>query len=473
LVPLAIVLSKHQPIWQLPGEWLKTFWFTFWQSFVSSLLATALGGLAAVGLSTYTTKRKISDLMILIPNFLPSLVAVLAVLSLFNLMGVMIKGAFGIIIVHVFLNIGMATIWIKQRILEKALAPLSLAYLEGAKWQQWAPELLRILKNDILSVFLFIFYFCFFSFSIPLLMGDGSVSTLEVLIYEKIKIEKNWNQAATIVYFQLSFLFLLSLLIKTQEPMPWGKRYQTAQLWNLPWLRGLAYLPLIWLGVGFVIETLGGLRLLYKLESRGMEIFFASLWSLFISFGTSLFTFLLLSFLVFINPTENLRKFIYGVGTPSSVIVAYAFMGETGFTNLWIPALLTILATTYLYFPTLFRLTLRDAYEESIEVQAIAKTLGANPNEIFLSISWPVLLPKIILASQIIGFWALGEFAMSSIFSDNSYHLGLITRDFLDSYYLGLGMWMILLILILGLIIYFLMKGVERVVGHWLKKRLL
>jgi thiamine transport system permease protein len=216
------------------------------QAGLSMVLSLSAGALLALALARRVRfpGRSILIAALNVATVLPAIVTVFAVTAVFGragwigdagrLFGVdtgsWVFGLDGILIAHVFLNAPLA-------------ARVYLAALAAIGTEQWrlASQLgmppmsvfryidLPVLVRESAGIGALIFLACFTSFAIVLALGGGpAVSTLEVAIYEAIRFEADFRQAALLAMLQiavcLALLAPLTLLLSRRAPeaMPIG-----------------------------------------------------------------------------------------------------------------------------------------------------------------------------------------------------------------------------------------------------------
>jgi thiamine transport system permease protein len=199
--------------------------FTFYQATLSTILTFALGIPSAVLFSRFDFRGKsLLRALTAVPFMLPTVVVASAFKSLpglqvtgykfltFNLQ----PATFNFLLIltaHVFYN---TTIVI--RIVGNALSRLDPKLEAAARslgadnFHAWKNITLPLLCPALLSAALLVFMFDFTSFGVILLLGGGSVSTLEVEIYLRVLKLPNLPLAALLSIVQLIFTILFSIL---------------------------------------------------------------------------------------------------------------------------------------------------------------------------------------------------------------------------------------------------------------------
>ncbi|MCB0357543.1 MAG: hypothetical protein KDD40_11070, partial [Bdellovibrionales bacterium] len=433
---------------------------------MSSLISIVGGFLLAL---SFLNKKshKILQLWLwlaLLPNFLPVILVLLSTMSFFYWFGLSFQGLWAIVFVHALINMGLVAHNLYRSINHKALASLELVYVEGASLRQWLWPVIKLLKDDILASFIFVFFICFASFSVPLILGNGLSTTLEVFIYEQIKIYKDWSTVSSLLIIELLALFILSTLGWKQDYKA-IKEIRETKLWNFNHYKFFLFLPLTIVLSGWMVESLRGWNELYRLADYHSEILSSIPWTIFISLGVALLITGFLLLIAWVYPLKYLGKFLFGVGAPSTVLIGYSLVSWEFSNAYFSSALLIILALTLIFLPPLYRLYIATDFNDLHELVFMAESLGASRKLIYSKIIIPILFPKIISCAQLAALWACGEFALSSIIADNSFSLALIIKDLLQGYHLALAAILMWVILFIGCAIYFLLTGVESVIS--------
>src|SRR5690606_28137621 len=105
-------------------------WKTTWQAFLSAAISLGLGVWGALGLlSVKGRKREISKFIFLLPNFLPTLFVVLAMLNILNPFP---YGIAGIVITHVLINTGLVAYILSEAFENRLGGIVELCMIEGA-----------------------------------------------------------------------------------------------------------------------------------------------------------------------------------------------------------------------------------------------------------------------------------------------------------------------------------------------------
>ncbi|HRO67241.1 MAG TPA: iron ABC transporter permease, partial [Pseudobdellovibrionaceae bacterium] len=273
-----------------PGELWWAFSNSFRQAFGSATFSLVLG---MIFFSPKVKRhwRLLFEILLLLPNFLPPLFVLLAVL---NLVDPFPMGLPGMILVHTIMNWGLVAVS-AARLIESRLGGMAeLAWIEGASFGTFLKRVFfPLLWRDLGSLWLFVFVVCFSGFAVPLVVGGGRGTTLEVLIYEKIRFSTNWSEAVAIAAIQSLFLFGLSWVLVRGE----GKPSSEARNLSLLRLKSGVVLNLLLSGLlllGYFQGFPAGFSQIGSLFDLKNEIIGAFAGSLAVGLGTGVLCFLFL-----------------------------------------------------------------------------------------------------------------------------------------------------------------------------------
>jgi len=251
--------------------------FTVFQAFLSTLISIVIGTLLAWSLAHQNSFRGRDFLVALLSSslVLPTLIVVFGIISVLGNNGWVNRGQMylfgysfdnsiyglgGILIAHVYLNASFATrslLHIFESIpKERYKLAKSLGFSVFKRF--WLIEFPAI-KLSLKSISSTIFLLCFTSFAIVLTLGGSpAYNTLEVAIYEAVRLNFDIPLALKLALIQLSITMVLVFLsanfkvgvsnIKTQSSkVLWSepktiKFFQTSIIW---FLTALFILPLI------------------------------------------------------------------------------------------------------------------------------------------------------------------------------------------------------------------------------------
>lgn len=204
--------------------------FSITQATLSTVLCIILG----VGLALALARRRFPgrDLIVTILGatmVMPTIVTVFAVFAVFGRSGWLAEalrffgwsGSFsifgypGILIAHVFLNAPFVARLAFDSLRQVPAEQWRLAMAFGFTPYQIFRHLdLPVLRAELPGVAGLVFLMCFKSFAIVLALGGGpSRSTLEVAIYEAIKVDLDFGRVAWLAFIQLAVCLSLTLIL--------------------------------------------------------------------------------------------------------------------------------------------------------------------------------------------------------------------------------------------------------------------
>jgi thiamine transport system permease protein len=205
--------------------------FTLYQAFLSTLLSLFVGVLLAWALAHQRHFRGRSLLVALFSSslVLPTLIVVFGLIGIFGRSGYVnqlsmflfdttfgsyLYGLGGILLAHIYLNASFASRALlhsfesipKEKY--KLAKSLNFSVLERFLYVEYPA-----LKSTLLSIGATIFLLCFTSFAVVLLLGGNpSYNTLEVAIYEAVKLDFDIALALKLALIQLSISAVLVML---------------------------------------------------------------------------------------------------------------------------------------------------------------------------------------------------------------------------------------------------------------------
>ena len=234
--------------------------FTLFQATLSTLLSLLLGLLLAWSLAHQPRFCCRSLVVALFGSslVLPSLIVAFGIIAVlgnhgwFNQLaalltghtfGSYVYGLSGILIAHVYLNASFASIGLLRAFESIPVEKYRLSTSLGlSPWQRfWTLEWIAI-RASIPRIGITIFLLCFSSFAIVLLLGGSPVyNTLEVAIYEAVRIDFDLPAALRIAATQLMISIAL-LLIASGMPHGLNNLKQSSRLIPWPETRRTAFL---------------------------------------------------------------------------------------------------------------------------------------------------------------------------------------------------------------------------------------
>jgi len=225
--------------------------FTLYQAFLSTLLSLAVGMLLAWSLAHQSRFKGRSLLVALFSSslVLPTLIVVFGLIGIFgrngwinqaglylfdHSFGSYLYGLGGILLAHTYLNASFASRALlhsfesipKEKY--KLAKSLNFSLLERFLYVEYPA-----LKSTLLSIGSTIFLLCFTSFAVVLLLGGSpSYNTLEVAIYEAVKLDFDIGLALKLALIQLS---ISALLVIFSSSFQTGLANLKTAMLEIPW----------------------------------------------------------------------------------------------------------------------------------------------------------------------------------------------------------------------------------------------
>jgi thiamine transport system permease protein len=294
-----------------------------------------------------------------------------------------------------------------------------------------------------------VFCICFTSFAIPLTVGGGKGTTLEVLIYEKIKISADWSSALALCLIQLFIIGLISFLLSQTSDL---KQESCNKLRILPkrWLAFPMFILFLLFAVLSFAEMFQGWAQLtslnYSIESLQSQII-NSLW---IGFSSGL----VLSLLLFLSATilvqKSFHKILFSMNSLSHSLFAFSFL-------LIVPAqylaLTLVFCLSLLFFPSLYRLGLYQEIKLLAGQQETALTLGSSQFLIFRKITFPAVSQRVFFLSGICAMWSVSDFAISKLLLSRPLTVAMLAESLMSSYRIQAAFALVGVLLIMGLLL--------------------
>lgn len=452
LLPLGVLLFQTDQLsFHHVSTWLPVLGKTLFQAFFSAVGSLVLGLAGALGLLAISSDRWRGGLRMvaLLPGFLPPLLVLSSVFLWSDVFSWELRGMGAVIFIHVLINSGICSVAVADLILGKLGSLTRVSRVLGAgRWQYYSQVMLPLLKWDLLYIFTMVFALCVTSFSIPLVVGNAEIS-LEVLIYESMKISKDWSQALTMTLVQVLVIFALFY------PLQKSKVHEAS-------LKSLVFGYGWWPGIGLIVlcAGLGGMGLLWGVqggisvwssvaENFTPEFVAAFLGTIRITFMTAAFVFFLLNVVVISVESRWLHKLLSGYLAPSPVIVGFSLWSLSSNT-FWISEVKMALGLALVFLPALYRWKAASVILSLHSQIQAARAMGANSLQVFRQISFPQTVSATAWLAGVAAFWASGDFVLASILGFGHSTLGLLAESLLVSYQFELAALISLIILIFG-----------------------
>lgn len=448
---LFLIFQFRLQSWPDGAELVWAFKNSFLQAFFSALAAVFFGWWSAMGLISLGKKRRhfrpLLEVCCLLPNFLPPLFILLATL---NILDPFPMGIAGIALIHALINFGLVAVLLAGLIENKMGAYCELAYVEGAGQFFFLRKVFfPLMKRDLFMMFLFVFVICFGSFSIPLVVGGARGTTLEVLIYEKIRLSGNWGEAVILALLQSLFIFGLSFVAGKGRAVT-GRPTSYMKLIYMPTGNLIILFCAGFLLMGYWQGVAEGLRHLgefYEVQSAVGE---ALLGSLCIGWGVGFLSFALLMLIAYVEPAPLFERFLNGYVAPSTALACFSFLLLGPNESFW-PFVKIPLAFVMITLNTLYRMGWQSRLQTLRRQREVAWLMGASRGRIFQEIVLPQIAPTAGLLAGLAAVWGTGDFAVSRILAHRDLSLAMMSQTLMSSYRLNMASALSALILMAGL----------------------
>lgn len=478
LIVITLLLSPYFFIWLLVPQleydiqsgWLFPLMSGFRQAFLSGMVSILLGFILSLSLFSCGSLRAVQRMRVILlaPNFIPPLFIILSLMSFTKSFGLSHQGLFWVVILHALINGGLFAVAFHANFLLNLRPQFEVAKVLGAgSLRRFFSIGLPLTLPLLIQNFFLIFAICLVSFSIPLVLSGGSVTSLEVHIYRLVRSEGKWGvaliysliQAATVI--ALASLFWVSKATSSVQQKVDGFRPSFAKPFRI-----LGWLPFLLLSF-FWLKDIP--RLLFSnllpqfISGSGIPLLTAAFNSALLFLLVFIFQ-ILLCVVVMSGPFSSLlERFFQGYIAPSVAVLGFALSllpGQEDFLLL----LKTSLCFSLLTFPLLFRWQLLERWRALESQVQVARVLGGTSDEIFWSVTWPQLKSMCFTMALMASVWSLGDFAVSSFFLSGDQTLALMVVDLLNRYQLELATLLSFFLFFVGVVIFYgAQKGLSRV----------
>ncbi len=449
----------------------ELFWAlanSFKQASFSALLGVSFGILIALGLNRIDMHRpwmgRLLKLLLLLPSLLPPFFVILTFLSWVQPFPF---GVTGIVLVHFPLMAGFSAVLLQGQLNEKLGELSDVAQVMGAGRLMFWRRSFALIRRELISLYGFLLIWAFTSFSVPLVLGGGRGTTLEILIYEKIRISADWGGALTLSLIQSALIALMLLAVPTvhsyqgrtdvkpsallRSRVGLGIGVFFAVLFVLPWAL------LSWSGWGYLWNTKGLLA----------QVAAAAWMSLRLGCLAGVLSLLFLSlcaagyqrpwFFRFLRgyfpPSASLLG-LFGLGLLSAMVELdpgfFLLRGGREFSNLIYTLMLVLM-----FVPSLFRIGVDAKLADLDEQIQAARILSASHWRIFGRVVLPQVWPRLCLLSAMAALWAAGDFALAKFFFDSGETLPLMIENLMGSYRIDPALSLGHVVFLIGALLFF------------------
>ncbi len=458
---------------------LKALSLTLLQSGLSATSCVIVGFFCSWGLLGINNKhkaKKILEIFLCLPAFLPSSVVLSAVMSWVP------RGLWGVVLVHIISNLGLISVmW--WRVLQTRLSECAaLAYAEGSSrlhfWQAVSLTLLR----PFVFLFAFVFFICVGSFAVPIVLMQGLGYTLEGLMYLKIQKLSTWGQAWGLGLLQMGVgvvgiifaPFIAAHFYESNTTKHFSPKFyhDTIHWLSVRWVLVIPFICGALLLSLFGPGAWKGMAQILAHPRLWQEFSTAAKGSLQIVLGVSVMTFFLGLGICFLCTRHMfLHRFLMVYVPPSSIMLGFGLLLSMYGFGVFYPKFFMCVGLFIVGFPFAYRLVLGESLAHGAPQMAVAsqmaKIMGAGVLMRFLYLQLPYLWAPIFISMSCISFWALGDFSVSAVISTQNSTLALMLKSFLGSYHQDIAQAIALAVLIFGTFVAILFWNI----GHGLSKK--
>ncbi len=448
--------------------------FTLWQAALSTLLSV---GLAIPVARALARRRRFWGRTWLLRIFslslvMPTIVAILGVVAVHGRHGWVnqalevvgltggnyLYGLNGILIAHVFFNMPLASRILLQAL--EAIPPenwrlarqLGMGPWAVFRWIDWP-----VMRQAIPSAAGLIFMLCFTSFAVVLTLGGGPRSTtLEVAIYQSLRLEFDLGKAVILAGLQVALCLLFALcLLRAGKAVAMEKTEQRyfprpdSQAWPSRLLDGIAIAAAVTIVVvpllAVVVSAVNDKALTVLADPRLWQ---ATAQSLTIAFSAGGLALLLGGGILATSRALQFRLGWSGVApvlevagslilvVPPFVMATGLFVLLRGFTDVFaIGFYLVILVNALMALPFVLRILGGTVLRHGEQSERLCQSLGITGWQRWRLIDWPVLRRPCGLALAIGATLSLGDLSVIALFGTQDFTtLPLLIYQLMGSY---------------------------------------
>ena len=461
LFPLIYLLTKFNSLSAVnPIELMQALKISVFQSAAATLICVAAGLPSAIAFNNLSLRlQKAAKLFLILPQALPVIFTILIVFSIINPFPM---GNVGVIILFCVVNFGLSVIVLAEAIRQKIGRSALVGEIYGInRMTFWNKILMPAIFKDIIRCFYLVFVFCFASFSIPLVAGGGRSVNFEILIYEKIFVQTDWNSAVSLAIMQSLFVFLLAMPASSVRNKISADSYLNSKLLksNFGYLLIFGYVFLY--AVGYFQGLIQSLSYIDFVSTYADELWSALVGSMHLFFMMSGFSLLIIYLVVRSFVSHEKMPLILNYLSPSTVVVGFSiYLLFAGGGRL--DSYKFIFAFSILALPALFKLFIQSRLQQLTFQVKSAKIFGLTHDSIIFKIIYPQIKKSIGLFLSVQAFWILGDYSISRAIGLQTSTLGLVAESFLSGYRLQAAYLISALILIIwgciSAVIYYLVK---------------
>lgn len=410
---------------------------TFIQSFFSAIFAIIFGLWSAFGYFAIhgiwqKQIRQIYLFLALVPNIVPPLFVLLA---FFQVIDPFPMGVIGIVLLHIFINYGWVSVLFINAIENKIGNLIEVCEVMGCSRFRFRLQIvLPIIFKEILSSFLFVFVICFTSFSIPLIVGGGTWTSIEILIYEKLRLSTDWGNAVYLAFVQMAIVFTVSFILRNSASYQIQKIRESKLLASYSGLF-IFGIPMVLFFYGYFDSVYNGIQMMSTLYEFADSIIIGFIGGLLMSFLAGMFTMVLLLWIAaLVSESLWLHRFLSSYLSPSTSLTCFVFLIYFLPNDQFWPLLKIPIAFVLIQLPSFYRSGWGSLVQQFNRQKEITTVLGASPTEYYFNILFPQILPHAGRISGLAAAWMAGDFAISKILAYKHMSLAMLVENLMSSY---------------------------------------
>lgn len=455
--PYFLLLEQFE-VWQTPdfAEFIWALENSFLQALGSTALAALIGFFLVPGCWYFQRKwRTLSSWLLLLPSLLPPLFILLVFFSALDPFPI---GIPGVILVQGFMYGGFCAAELADRIENRLSGLTDVAKVFGAKRLFFLRKSWGLYSSEVFSLLFGIFLVCFTSFSIPVLVGGGRGTNLEVLIYEKLRLGQQTGQALFIVMVQslilLPFIFLRNDRQKIERKSDSAISFLSSKISAV-----FLILYVVFFMLPIVLNLGSAFRAISEIEGLWSQIAEFLPFTVLTSMTAGFLCLLLCLVFGLYFPQNYLNQFSRSWLMPGAVFIGFAFWP-------WVDS-----ATTTIYTLALFLLFFLSAYRIFVSRQLelllgqieVGHVVGASSFLIWRQIVVPQIWRQSCLAAGIVSVWSIGEFALGQVMLSQTASWAQLSESLLASYRTDAALGVGIMTLFVGFLMFLFFRGVGHV----------
>jgi len=459
-----LILISHLDKFILP-ENEELFWAlknSFFQSMLSLGICFIVGIILLEGI--FYLRKKINnkfailffEFSILLPSFLPALFSLLVFLSVLQPFPF---GLTGVSLIHGFTYAGLFAVMLVRILENQARGFFEVSYLLGAQKIQMYFQAFRMLKADLFYLSILVFTICFTSFSVPVAVGGGRGTTLEILIYEKMRLSGEWSQALILSLIQSVFIAAITIFFLRKRSTQLISRSQSIQFLGgiFPFLLTVCYL-FLFLG-GFLYFSMSGWDQVFSIPNLWTEALSTVSSTVVLGIGAGFITLLFFLFSTIALYQNSLQKFLLSYLAPSVSLMGLSVIllsPENHKTEI----LFYLFSTILLFFCGLYKMGFEQILSGLRRQVEVSTLLGASAAQTLFRVVIPQVLPTALNLSGIAALWVVGDFALCKAIFTHDFLLAQMIEGLMSSYRIEAATALMGLLIFIGFLVYILFAGV-------------